>query len=135
MPSLVVWSGNQEHEWARQIVEHSGGHGILAPATNLMQLAAVLRRALFFLGSDTGPLHLAHAVNTPCVALFGPTLASESGPYGHRHQVVQSPLQVPRRRRKTAEDSMRAIEVRVVSDACDRLIQSLTAEGHSIAAA
>ncbi len=135
MPSLVVWAGEQEHEWARQIVEHSGGHGILAPPTNLVQLAAILRRALFFLGGDTGPLHLAHAVNTPCVALFGPTLASESGPYGHRHQVVQSPLRPARRHRKTAEASMRAIELDAVTAACDRLIHSLTAVGHSTSAA
>ena len=135
MPSLVVWAGDQEQQWARQIVEHSGGHGILAPATTLTQLAAVMRRALFFLGGDTGPLHLAHAVNTPCVALFGPTLASDSGPYGHRHQIVQSPLQPSRRQRKTAVDSMRAIEVQAVTTACDRLIQSVTADAQSIVAA
>jgi ADP-heptose:LPS heptosyltransferase len=135
MPSLVVWAGQQEQQWARQIVEHSGGHALLAPPTNLLQLAAVVRRALFFLGGDTGPLHLASAVNTPCVALFGPTRACDSGPYGRRHQIVQSPVRVSRRQRRTNMDPMWAIEVDAVTSACDQLIRSLTADDQVIVAA
>ena len=69
----------------------------------LSQLAA-LRGGQDFLGSDTGPLHLAAAVGTPCVGLYGPWPAEKHGPFGPQHVVVQkmrmegSTRQPPRRR-------------------------------------
>ena len=46
-------------------------------------------RAKLFIGSDTGPLHLAAAVGTPCVGLYGPWPASRHGPYGPQHIALQ----------------------------------------------
>jgi ADP-heptose:LPS heptosyltransferase len=40
---------------------------------------------------DTGPLHLAAAVGTVCLGLFGPTAARRNGPYGARHRSLESP--------------------------------------------
>jgi ADP-heptose:LPS heptosyltransferase len=48
---------------------------------SLGQLMALLRNALCIVGGDTGPLHLAVALGTPAVALFGPTDPSRNGPY------------------------------------------------------
>ena len=48
-----------------------------------------MRRARLLVGSDTGPLHLAAAVGTPCVGLFGPMPAERNGPYGPGHVAVQ----------------------------------------------
>lgn len=51
--------------------------------------AAAMRRATFFLGHDTGPMHLAASVNVPCVALFGPfNVPRWWHPYGQRHRVI-----------------------------------------------
>ena len=80
LASLVVWAGPEEQAWARTIVAGSEGHARLAPPTSLVELAAVLRRARLFISSDTGPLHLAAAVDTPCVGLFGPMPAGATGP-------------------------------------------------------
>jgi ADP-heptose:LPS heptosyltransferase len=60
-------------------------------ATDLRELAALLARARLFVGCDTGPMHIAAAVGTPVVALFGPADARRTGPYGEGHQVVQAP--------------------------------------------
>ncbi len=129
MPSVVVWSDGQEHQWAEEIVAHSGGHGIMASPTNLNQFAALVRKALFFLGGDSGPLHIAAAVNTPCVALFGPTQADERGPYGGRHTIVQSAHRPSlRREKKDSSESMKAIDASDVIEACDHTISMLTAE-------
>ena len=89
MRSLVVWAGDQERAWAEQIVAGSAGFGVLAPPTTLCQLAAVTRQAALFVGSDTGPLHIAVAVGTPCVGMFGPMPAGRNGPYGPQHIAVQ----------------------------------------------
>src|SRR5207342_2418516 len=85
LPSVVAWAGSREHEWAKQIVSGSGGQTMLAPAISLTELAALLRKTRLFIGSDTGPLHLAAAVGTPCVGLFGPTRPEVCGPYGSGH--------------------------------------------------
>lgn len=64
----------------------------LAGRTDLMTLAALLRRARLMVTTDTGPMHMAAAVGTPTVALFGPTAPWRTGPYGKGHRVVRTDL-------------------------------------------
>jgi ADP-heptose:LPS heptosyltransferase len=86
---LVVW-GPGEEEAARAIAEARGARPVLAPPTSVPELIAILRRASVMVAADTGPLHLAAAVRTPCVGLYGPTSAARNGPYGGGHHVLQS---------------------------------------------
>jgi heptosyltransferase I len=58
---------------------------------SLLQLIALTRRAALFVGGDTGPLHLASALDIPVVAIFGPTDPARNGPYGGRFTVLRSP--------------------------------------------
>lgn len=53
--------------------------------TTLKELAYMIKKAEAFVGGDTGPMHLAAAVGTPVVALFGPTSVTRNGPYGKQH--------------------------------------------------
>jgi heptosyltransferase I len=95
-------------------------------------LMALLRNALCIVGGDTGPLHLAIALGTPAVALFGPTDPARNGPYprrvpsgatAHEDIVLRSPNSVTTHRRGGAPDpSMLAIEVEAVFDAVRRRI-------------
>ena len=88
---LVIWGPNELGD-ARAIVgSETPGRAILAPPTNLDELLAVLRRASAIVAADTGPLHLAAALGTPCVGLYGPTAAERNGPYGRGHRALQSP--------------------------------------------
>ena len=64
----------------------------LAGATSLIELAALYRRMAMVISTDTGPMHIAAAVNTPVIALFGPTAEWRTGPYGEHHQVVAPDL-------------------------------------------
>lgn len=63
----------------------------LTGATTLRELSFIIRHALAFVGGDTGPMHLAAAVGTPVVALFGPTDPARNGPYGAGHAVLTTP--------------------------------------------
>jgi lipopolysaccharide heptosyltransferase I len=124
VPAVVVWAGQREAQWAQQIVAGANGHAVLAPATTLPELAALLRRARLYVGSDTGPMHLSAAVGTPCVALFGTTRPEDSGPYGAGHVTIQEYYQAgtSRARRKAANDAMQAISVGRVCEACDQVL-------------
>lgn len=53
-------------------------------------LPALLKSAALLLTNDSGPMHVAAAVGTPVVALFGPTSPMRTGPYGKQHRVLTS---------------------------------------------
>jgi heptosyltransferase I len=67
-------------------------HRRLDGKTSLNQLAALYRHAQVVVTTDSGPMHLAAAVGTPVVALFGPTAPWRTGPYGPRHVVLRADL-------------------------------------------
>ncbi len=81
------------------------------------------------ISSDTGPLHLAAAVGTPCVGLFGPVPAERNGPYGQQHVCVEPPAAARPAwdDRKTDSLSMAAIEVDRVVAAAGSLLHRSTA--------
>jgi ADP-heptose:LPS heptosyltransferase len=124
LPSMLVWAGDEGRRWAEVIEAGSEGHARLAPAMSLIQLAALCRRARLYLGSDSGPLHLAAAVGTPCVGLYGPWPADRHGPYGPQHVTVQKMVcrGSTRRRRLASRKFMEAIDVESVCAACDRIL-------------
>jgi heptosyltransferase-1 len=69
----------------------AASNGVAIPfACDLSQLIALTRRASLFIGGDTGPMHLAAALNVPVVALFGPTDPARNGPYTVRAKVLRS---------------------------------------------
>lgn len=124
LPTLVVWAGPKEMETAQQIVASSQGQAQLAPQTTLPELAALARRAKLFISSDTGPLHLAAAVGTPCVGLYGPWPREVHGPFGPQHIALQKAwFKGSTRQRRTAPPQlMEAISVADVCEACDKIL-------------
>lgn len=60
----------------------------LTGKTTLKQLAFIIKNARVVVAGDTGPMHLAAALNIPVVALFGPTDPKRNGPYGSGHLVL-----------------------------------------------
>jgi ADP-heptose:LPS heptosyltransferase len=89
--TLLTW-GPGEEALVQRVVRASAYTPVIAPATTLLQLAALLARCRVFVGGDTGPLHLAAAVGTPTVALFGPSSPERNGPYGSGHVVLHHQL-------------------------------------------
>jgi lipopolysaccharide heptosyltransferase I len=83
LASVVLW-GPGEQSLATEIVGTSGGAAIEAPLTTLTDLVGLSRAASVMVSGDTGPLHIAAAVGTPVVALFGPTDPERNGPWDSR---------------------------------------------------
>jgi lipopolysaccharide heptosyltransferase I len=80
MRSAVLW-GPGERSLAQAVVSASKGQAIVTPETTLGDVLALARAADVMISGDTGPLHLAAAVGTPVVALFGPTDPLRNGPW------------------------------------------------------
>jgi heptosyltransferase-1 len=85
--SVAIW-GPGEAELAADVVRVSEGAAVAAPPTGLTDLVALARAARVMVSGDTGPTHIAGAVGTPIVALFGPTDPHRNGPWSPRDRVV-----------------------------------------------
>lgn len=64
----------------------------LAGRTTLAELAGIMKKARLAVTADTGPMHLAAALGTKVVAIFGPTAPGRTGPFGEGHKVVRLDL-------------------------------------------
>ena len=79
--SLVLW-GPGERALAEEAVAASGGTAQLAPATAIADIAAFAAAAAVMVSGDTGPTHIASAMGTPLVGIYGPTRPERNGPLG-----------------------------------------------------
>jgi lipopolysaccharide heptosyltransferase I len=86
---LRPWIGAApgEEALAAEIADRAPGSAVV-PASDLPALATLLRGAQLVVGGDTGPVHLAHALGTPVVAVMGPTDPARHGPYAAPGAVV-----------------------------------------------
>lgn len=79
----VLIGGEDEVELCAQLIQEAGqGCLNLAGKLALPETAAVLKSCRVVVSADTGPAHLAVAVGTPVIGLYGPTSVQRSGPYG-----------------------------------------------------
>jgi ADP-heptose:LPS heptosyltransferase len=127
LPSIAVWGGRDERPLAETIVAASGGQAVLAPPTTMIELGSLCRRAALFVGSDTGPMHLAVAVGTPTISMHGTSRAEWCGAYGPENIRLQVRYQdgSALERRQADNSAMREITVDMASSACDRLMRSV----------
>lgn len=88
--SLIFTGGPKDVGDVEAICVEMKGRGInLAGRTSLKVLAALYERASLVVTIDSGPMHLAAAMGTPVVALFGPTAPWRTGPFGAEHSVLR----------------------------------------------
>ncbi|HUE85994.1 MAG TPA: glycosyltransferase family 9 protein [Vicinamibacterales bacterium] len=87
LPSLVLWGGG-EAALADAVAQASDAAAVRAPETSLGDLLALSARASLMVSGDTGPVHLAAAMQTPIVGLYGPTWPERNGPWDPRDLVV-----------------------------------------------
>jgi lipopolysaccharide heptosyltransferase I len=79
LTSVVLW-GPDERTLADEVVSAAAGSAVASPPTSVADLVALARGAALLVSGDTGPTHIASAVGTPIVGLYGPTRPSRNGP-------------------------------------------------------
>jgi heptosyltransferase I len=121
----VVTFGPGEEILAREVIRAAGDPAPAAILLGLGPLMALMHRARFVVSADTGPLHLAAALDVPVVGLFGPTDPARNGPYSldpARHIVLRNPqnCETTYRRGKTHSPAMLSLAVEQVAGAIAR---------------
>lgn len=90
---VLIGGSNAEVELAQRIVHLSKSRPtVLAGQVSIRTFAAVLKLSDLFIGNDSGAMHIATAVGTPVVALFGPSNPAEWGPRGEVAEILYKGL-------------------------------------------
>lgn len=92
--SIIIVGGPGDRELAEEVRRLAGEADHvrnLAGELSFDELGALLEHAVLFIGNDTGAMHLAAAVGTPTVAVFGPSDPRRYGPYGAGHRAIWNP--------------------------------------------
>ncbi len=129
----IIFSGaRSDGELVKKIVNQMKFEPILAVGqTTLKQFAALTKKANLFIGVDTGPLHVAAAMGTKVIGLFGPNTPLKWGPYGKKNIAIYHPLPCSPCTKQylgivsscEKDDCMRAITVEEVMDAVKKIIK------------
>ncbi|MCG9128541.1 glycosyltransferase family 9 protein [Candidatus Poribacteria bacterium] len=90
--TILLFAGPNERKLQNNVAELMSSQPIIIDTDNLREVAALIASCNIYIGNDTGPMHIAAAVGTPVIALFGSTNHIRSGPYGKSHTVIQSGL-------------------------------------------
>lgn len=121
----VVTFGPGEEDLARRVIEAGGDPPPVAIGLSLGPLMALIRRAKFVISADSGPLHIASALGTPIIGLYGPTDPARNGPYSKEDIVVRNaqPTETSYHRGKSHSASMLSITMDQVFDAVGRRLR------------
>jgi ADP-heptose:LPS heptosyltransferase len=88
---IILVKGPEDEVWGQQMLKNCTNVKVTSPP-DIGKLASLIRDARLMLCTDSAPMHLAIALETPTIALFGPTQASKLiPPAGDRVIAVQSP--------------------------------------------
>lgn len=127
---VVIVGGKDDVSLAEEIAAQARSKPlVMAGKATLLQLGALLEQCAVLVSGDTGPLHLATAVGTRVVALFGAADPARTGPVGSGHRVLQAEdvACVPCRSRTCANsvyrECMEKISVQQVFDAVAEIVQ------------
>lgn len=89
---ILTWGDDKELAAVQSIQQKCGGKAVVWPKGSLKELTALLSRADLVVGGDTGPIHIAAAVDTPTVSIFRVTDPSRNAPRGLGHQHVTAAM-------------------------------------------
>jgi len=120
--SAVLW-GPGEESLARDVVAGANGTAILSPPTAVADIVALSRGAALMVSGDTGPAHIASAVGTAVVGIYGPTRPARNGPLSpHDITVSRDAVCQCHHLRRCVRDRMCLLDIGVgeVLDAVER---------------
>ncbi len=92
LPSVIMGAPDERELCAKIANQCALSPVDISGTTNLRELAAVIEKAAVVVCHDSGPMHIAAALNRPMVSIIGPTNPLRTGPWGHQDSVVRRDL-------------------------------------------
>ncbi len=90
---LFLFGSAADESCCAQITDTAGGEcENLAGKTSLVEMGSYLSKMDLVISNDSGPLHMAAAIGTPVLAMYGPTDPRRTGPHGDLHRVISAPV-------------------------------------------
>jgi len=90
---VLFFGSKTEREYVEGIISLMRNKPLSAAGqTSLTQMAALIRRCLLFISNDTGPMHMACALDVPTLAIMGPTKVEMFRPWASQSRVVRNQL-------------------------------------------
>jgi len=124
---IILTGSHSDRSLVQEIASLMGHRSLVAAGrTTLKELCALLKRVDLMVTCDSGPMHMAAAMGTPTVALFGPTDPKRTGPYGSVHRVLQRQMDcIPCFKRRCRENlCLKEISVGEVFRAAQEVLSS-----------
>ena len=90
--TMVLTAGPGEESWVSEAAREIEG-AVIVLGLRIPELAELIRGARLYIGNDSGPVHLAAAVGTPVVAIWGSSDSRRWRPWNIDHRVVQNPFE------------------------------------------
>ncbi len=120
---MLTWGPGQRH-MAQQVVDYSRRKPIIAPEMpDLKHYAWLVHRANLYFGGDTGPMHIAAAMGTPVVAVFGGTDPRKHTPYGAPSEILHCHTE-----NLGAGERLRAVSPESAYEACVRMYMNVRSQ-------
>ncbi|VAX21636.1 ADP-heptose--lipooligosaccharide heptosyltransferase II [hydrothermal vent metagenome] len=121
----VITGGPDDVERGERLARLTGSFATdLTNSGGFPRLAAIIAGSVGMITNDSGPMHLAVALNRPVIAIFGPTDPEKTGPYGEGHQVVKADVECSpcyKRRCPLAHECMEGLDPADVLDAWNKV--------------
>lgn len=124
----VIFGGREDFETGERIITNLRRGANAAGSFSIRESAAALKHCVFYLGNDTGTMHLAAAVKTPCVAIFAATdYQGRWYPFGNNNQIFRKTVECEGCHSPECFNDhlcLRLISVDEVYQACKKIIVS-----------
>ncbi|MGM0382677.1 MAG: lipopolysaccharide heptosyltransferase II [Thermodesulfobacteriota bacterium] len=129
LQATVIFTGSKSDTMLiKTILSKMHTHAFnLAGKSSLKELAYLYQKCSVVISTDTGPMHVAAAMNSPVViGIFGPTSPNKTGPYGSKHRVIRASLECSPCFKKKCDDMscMKEITVDMVFNAVKEVLTS-----------
>ena len=128
--AVVILGAKGEEVLGREIAARlTAPTAVLSGATTIRELMAATKRCSLLVTNDTGPMHIATAVQVPVVAIFGPTDWRTTSPYGAQHAIVRQSVDcAPCLLRECPIDHrcMTGVSVEMVQEAAEKQLRGLS---------
>ena len=119
---IIIWGNDREKIIADEI-KYQSQHVVVMHKLSLDALISLINQVDLVIGSDTGPTHMAWALNIPSITLFGPTPGYRNTCITNINKIIESDSTVNPRKIDRSDHSIKNIKVSDISELAEKLLE------------